>query len=214
MTQTHKPDALLLVSTHCPHCHRLETLLREREEKGELGNLDTINIEQSPDTAQQYNVRSVPWLRLGPFVFDEALASAELDRWIREVKQGRGQSRYIAYLLGRGRLNQAIEWLENGHGSLDAVIRIIADADAKINVRVGVGAILEHFENTDVIRAIISDLVLLLHDRNPTIRTDAAHYLSLTHSREVIASLKAMLEDENEEVRQVAAESIEALNQD
>jgi glutaredoxin len=211
MKQTAKPDALILVSTRCPHCHALETLVRERLAKGEIGGLDVINIEQHPEVAQQYGVRSVPWLQLGNFVFDEALTPADLDGWIEYAKEGSGQSRYIAYLLEHGKLVKAIEWLEKGNASLKAVIPILTDPDAKMNVRVGVGAILEHFEDTQAIREIAPGLIALLSDAHPAIRTDVCHYLSLMHASDAIEPLKKMLDDGDEQVRQVARESIEAL---
>ena len=208
-----KPDALILVSSHCPHCHALEKLLRERETNDLLGKLDVINIEKMPEVAQQYGVRSVPWLQLGDFVFEETLTPVELDRWIGHAKAGDGQSPYIDYLLGHGKLSKAIEWIEKGSASLQAVIQILADPDANMNVRIGIGAILEHFEDTDEIRAIVPDLLALLRDKNSMIRTDVCHYLSLTHSEDAIEPLKQMLEDKDPQVQQVARESIDVLSE-
>jgi len=212
MKQTEQPDALLLVSSHCPFCHVLETLLRERMASGSLGALDIINIEQRPEVAQQHGVRSVPWLQLGDFVFDEAMTPAELDAWIAAAKAGGGQARYIGDLLEKGKLARAIAWIENGRATLKAVMPLLADPEAKINVRVGVGAILEHFEATPAIRAVVPDLIGLLQDKNPSNRTDACHYLALTHAGEAIEPLKKMLDDEDPQVREVARESIDALS--
>ena len=127
MSKSIKPHALLLVSSHCPHCHALETLLRERMAKDLLGELDIINVEQRPEVAQRYGVRSVPWLQLGNFIFDEALTPADLDSWIEHVKEGRGQSRYVTYLLEHGKLAKAIEWIEQGNATLKAVIPMLSD---------------------------------------------------------------------------------------
>lgn len=211
MDQTEKPKARLLVSTHCLHCHALERLLRERMQRGSLESLEVINIEQSPEVAQLYAVRSVPWLQLDTYIFDEALTPSELDSWIETIKEQRGKSHYISYLLAHAKLDRAIEWVENGKATLKDVISILENPDEKINVRVGVGAILEHFENTEAMRAIVPDLISMLDSRNPMIRIDVCHYLSLTHSREVIDPLKRMLKDEDDQVRQVAQESIDVL---
>jgi thioredoxin-like negative regulator of GroEL len=211
MKQTDKPDALLLVSSRCPFCHTLETLLGER--MGRLGTLDIINIEQHPEVAQQHGVRSVPWLQLGAFVFDEAMTPAELDAWIAAAGEGRGQARYLGHLLEKGRLAKAIEWIEQGHATLKEVMPLLADADTRINVRVGVGAILEHFEDTDAIRAVVPELLGLLEDDNPATRIDACHYLALAHDRAALAPLEKMLDDADPGVREVAGESIEALGQ-
>lgn len=211
MNSSHAPAALLLVSTHCPHCHAMEALLHERMETGVLGELDVINVEHSPEVAQQYGVRSVPWMRLGNFIFDGAMTPAELDRWIAHVKVCSGDSEYIAFLLEHGKLARAIDSIEQGSTTLASLIPLLEDTDTKINVRVGIGAILEHFENTRAIREIIPELIGLMQNANSTIRTDACHYLSLTHSMDIIESLKKMLDDEDEQVREVARESIEAL---
>lgn len=213
MKKVDKPHALILISTHCPHCHALETLLQERMTSGLLGKLEVINIEQTPEVAQQYGVRSVPWLQLDEFIFDETLTPTELDRWIGHAKEGSGQSAYIAYLLDHGKMVKAIEWIEKGHATLQAVIQAFADPDAKMNVRIGIGAILEHFEDTDSMRKVIPDLVALLGDDNSVIRIDVCHYLSLTHSKDVIEPLKQMLLDEDLQVQEVARESIATLSE-
>ena len=214
MNQFNKPGALILVSTNCPHCHTLEKLLHERMESGSLDSLEIVNVERSPEVAQQYGVRSVPWLQLGEFVFDEALTPTELDGWIKELQEGGGKPQYISYLLEHGKLNKAIEWIDSGNATLKSVVAILCDPDAKINVRVGVGAILEHFENTSLIKAVVPDLTALLEKNNSTVKIDACHYLSLTHSRDAIEPLKRMLNDEDQQVRQVAQESIEAIMDD
>jgi len=212
MNTNEKVVALLLVSTRCPHCHKLQSLLQERMEKGLLTELEIINVENTPDVAQHYGVRSVPWLRLGSFVFDEVITPAELDRWIEQVKAGTGESHYINYLLEHGKLARAIEWIEHENVALNTVIPLLTDETTKINVRIGIGAILEHFAGTPAIKAIIPDLSVLLQNSNHTVRTDACYYLSLTHSPDVIESLQKLLEhEENVQVRQVAMESIEEL---
>lgn len=213
MKQTNQPNALLLVSTHCSHCHALEKLLRERLNSGELAALNIINIEQSPQVAQQYDVRSVPWLKLGSFIFDEVLTPTVLDNWIECIKEGGGQVEYISYLLEHGNLANAIEWIEKEHFSLNVIIPLLASSETKLNVRIGIGAIIEHFEGTALIKTITADLIGLLQNANSTIKIDACHYLSLTRSNDAIEPLKAMLGDEDPQVREVAQESIEALQE-
>jgi HEAT repeat protein len=146
-------------------------------------------------------------------VFEEALTPSELDGWIQHAAGDSARSHYIAYLLAKGRLAQAIAWIEQGHATLKDLVPLLEDPEAKMNLRLGVGAILEHFEGAQAIRIMIPDLVALLQNSHAAIRTDICHYLSLTHSREVIPVLEKMLEDEEQEVRQTAKESIEVLNQ-
>jgi len=211
MNSTDKPKALLLVSSHCPYCHTLETMLQESLKNELLGELDVINIEKAPGLASQYGVRSVPWLQLGKFLFGEVLTPTDLDKWIEHARKGNGHSEYIGYLLEHGQLAKAVEWIEQGNATLEDVLPLLANLDAKMNIRVGAGAILEHFEGLPALREIIPGLISLLKNDNPAIRTDACHYLSLTHSRDVLEPLKSMLDDEDQQVREVAGESIENL---
>ena len=206
-----KPVAVLLTSTHCPHCRSLKSLLMERNASGQLQQLDVIDIEQSPEVAQQYHVRSVPWLQLGDFVFDKALSPGELDYWINESTSDSGISHYLGYLLENGKLGNAIEWLEQGRATLQDVIPLLSNPDTKLNVRIGIGAIMETYEDTATIREIIPDLIGLIQHSHTTIRTDVCHYLSLTHSNDVIEPLTAMLADEDQQVRLTAKESLEEL---
>ena len=183
----------------------------ERNANGQLEQLDVINIEQSPEVAQQYHVRSVPWLQLGDFVFDKALSPGELDYWINESTSDSGISHYLGYLLENGKLGNAIESLEQGKVTLQDVIPLLSNPDSKLNVRIGIGAIMETYEDTVAIREIIPDLISLLQHTHPAIRTDVCHYLSLTHSNDAIEPLTAMLADEDQQVRQTAKEGLEEL---
>jgi glutaredoxin len=211
MKTDHKLTATLLVGSHCPHCHALESLLRQRLESGALETLDVFNVENSPELTQQYNVRSVPWLQLDGLIFNQALSPSELDDWISNIRAGTTQRRYIAHLLEHGDLPAAIEWIEQGKASLKVVVDLLSETDSKLNVRIGIGAILEHFEDSDAIRSISNDLISLLNSDDVTIRTDACHYLSLTHSNTAIGALEKMLEDKHPQVREVARESLEVL---
>ena len=57
------PDALLLISTHCPHCPAVLAALAELVKQGAIGRLEVVNLEQHPEVGQALGVRSVPWLR-------------------------------------------------------------------------------------------------------------------------------------------------------
>ena len=183
----------------------------KRNATGLLEQLEVINIEQSPDLAAPYQVRSVPWLQLGEFVFDGALTPGELDYWINESSSNSGVSHYLEYLLENGKLGNAIEWLEQGRATLQDVIPLLSNPDTKLNVRIGLGAIMETYEDTVAIREILPDLIGLIQHAHPAIRIDVCHYLSLTHSNDAIEPLTAMLADEDQQVRQTAKESLEEL---
>jgi len=205
-----KPSALLLTSSQCPHCHSLEQLLTQRQSSGQLGELDVVNIEKSPEIAQQLGIRSVPWLRLGVLEFDSAPTSDELDDWLNLSGQA-ALSAYLGYLLQNGKLQNVLEWIEQDKAGLSDLLPLLVDPEVKLNVRIGIGAVMESFEGHDQLKALYNNLVQFCQHKDPVVRIDACHYLALSHLPQALGVINKMLNDEHEHVREVAAESIELL---
>ena len=55
---------------------QLSELLKE----GVLGRLEMINIGSRPEVAAHYNVRSVPWLKVGELEFSGAMTRQEIEQ--------------------------------------------------------------------------------------------------------------------------------------
>jgi len=91
---TINPDILLLTSNHCIHCKALKTILTELMNEGVFSSFEVVNIEDHPEVTKKYNVRSVPWLRLGKYDFNEGLSRAELTDWLAQVKSDEGDTLY------------------------------------------------------------------------------------------------------------------------
>jgi hypothetical protein len=75
------PDALLLISTHCPHCPAMLAALADLVKQGTIGRLEAVNLEQCPEIGQALGVRSVPWLRIGRIELTGVHSKAELAEW-------------------------------------------------------------------------------------------------------------------------------------
>jgi thioredoxin-like negative regulator of GroEL len=211
MNQQSGSHALLLISTQCPHCHVMQGLLQERYQDGRLAGLEVVNIDQSPESAQTYAVRSVPWLQLNDFEFDGVLTPTELDRWIEKTLDKDASTAYLEHLLLNGKLSSAIAWLERGKASIGDLLPLIVKEDVKINVRIGIGAVLENFEDSSALSKVISELAAMAVHHSPTIRADVCHYLMLTHAPDSINLIKKMLQDEDEHVREIARDSLAEL---
>ncbi|HEC29195.1 MAG TPA: hypothetical protein ENI65_06380 [Gammaproteobacteria bacterium] len=211
MSAINSPEALLLTSTHCQHCHTLELLLHKRLADGRLKGLDVINIEQSPELVKQHNARSVPWLQLGTCIFDEALTPGELDHWIALITDNQARSPYLEYLLSNGKLDWVLEWFEHDKACLNDLIAILIKDDVKMNVRIGISAVMERYEDTDAIRKVVPELAKLIQHEDPVIRMDACHYLTLTRSDGITGPINNLLNDEDRQVRQIAQECLEEI---
>ncbi len=61
--------------------------------------------------------------------------------------------------------------------------------------------------------ALIPELGELTRHEDARVRSDACHYLSLTHDDSAKQYIVPLLDDEHDEVREVAEESLEVLNE-
>jgi thiol-disulfide isomerase/thioredoxin len=213
-SEQHKsaPEALMLLGTQCPHCPYVLASLSDLVKKGVLSRLEVINLEQRPDIAQDLGVQSVPWVRIGQFELTGLRSKSELEEWIEKANTSAGDTKYIEELLAEGKVNQVLDMIEKDNQLLQALLALIADGDAKINARLGVGVIMEEYEGRPELTALIPGLGELTRSQDARVRSDAAHYLSLTHDVSVKAFIEPLLEDSHAEVREVAEDSLAELN--
>jgi thioredoxin-like negative regulator of GroEL len=213
-SEQHKsaPEALMLLGTQCPHCPYVLASLSDLVKKGVLSRLEVVNLEQRPDIAQELGVQSVPWVRIGQFELTGLRSKSELEEWIEKANTSAGNTKYIEELLAEGKVNQVLGMIEKDNQLLQALLELIADGDAKINARLGVGVIMEEYEGKSELATLIPGLGELTRSQDARVRSDAAHYLSLTHDVSVKTFIEPLLEDSHAEVREVAEESLAELN--
>jgi HEAT repeat protein len=70
---------------------------------------------------------------------------------------------------------------------------------------------MEDYEGTAELLALVPELGELTRHQDARVRSDACHYLSLTHNASVRPYIEALLHDEHPEVREVAEESLTEL---
>lgn len=202
----------MLLGTHCPHCPSVLGSLSELVKQGVISKLEVVNLEQRPETGRELGVRSVPWVRIGPFEFYGLHSKAELQSWAEQAGTEQGMTKYFEQLLGDGEVMQVLGMIGNDHSLLHALIGLVSDVDARINARIGAAVIMEDYEGKPELLALIPELGELTRHEDARVRSDACHYLSLTHDVSVKQYIEPMLEDEHEEVREVAEESLAAIN--
>jgi hypothetical protein len=205
------PDALLLVSTHCPHCPAMLAALADLLKQGAIGRLEAINLEQRPEVGQSLGVRSVPWLRLGRIELAGAHGKSELAEWAAKADSEAGLADWFHLLLKEGQLPRAQAMIEAEPELLAAVLPIVGNVDASLNVRLGAGVLLETFAGSDTLRALLPRLGELSQHADARVRADACHYLGLTQDSAAKSWLNARRDDEDADVREIAAESIQAI---
>lgn len=208
-----KPDALLLVANGCPHCPTVREGLSELARAEKIGKLEVVNINERPEVAESLGVRSVPWIQLGPFELEGLHSPAELRHWAEKASSPHGIADYYSELFKTGQLAKVIAHIRKEDSRLSTLVDLLSDPDTELQVRIGIGAVMEEFEGTRLLKSMTGRLGKLTLAVDNTIRSDACHYLGLTHSARAIPYLETCLDDPDAEVREIASESLESLGQ-
>lgn len=209
--QTAAPNVLMLLSTGCSHCPAVLNILTDLLKSGQIRKLEAINIFEQPDIAQQYNVRSVPWLKIGDIELSGSQNKAEILRAILQSSSDTGLIEHYDGLLNNGQLQEVIEHIQNNTQHLPLLLEMLQDEQIKISVQIGIGAIMEEFAETPTLIALIPALTDLTKHPLSRVRNDACFYLSLTAVPEVKPIITALLNDSDKEVQETANDCLEDL---
>ena len=208
------PDALLLMTSSCPHCPTVLQGLSALIKAGKIARLEAINLTLRPEAATSFGVRSVPWVRIGDFVLEGLQSQAELQRWAVLAGTADGMATYLAEALKKGDLQKVKDMVTEDDGSrLHALLDLLASPDTELHVRLGIGALMEELEDSETLVRQLEQLTALASHTDTRVRLDACHYLSLTRSPRAIPVLKELLHDPDAEVRATAAEGLAAMEQ-
>jgi thioredoxin-like negative regulator of GroEL len=205
------PTVLMLMGTQCAYCGPMMLMLTELMKSGRISELRIVNIEKDPELARELGVRSVPWLQVGPFELLGSHSKEELAMWLERASNLTGVSDYLAQVLAEGNIDYATRLIERYPQALQNVLQLMADPDAKINVRLGVGVLIEDMAESRQFETVIPQLLDYLSSKDARTRGDACHYLSLTKNPAYIPIIEKLLSDESEEVREIAQDSLEEL---
>ena len=99
-------QAQLFIAPGCPHCPAVLQVMSELIKSGEIAELDVTNIAAAPEKAKKFHVRSVPWIKIGPFEFTGAHTKSELLTWINRVHSPTGMIEYFNELFSQGSLKK------------------------------------------------------------------------------------------------------------
>lgn len=206
-------DAVLMVTSQCPHCTSVMRSLSEMVKQGELASLEIINIEKKPEAAEQLAVRSVPWVKMGWFELEGLHSHKELQAKALQASSEEGALVYISEELLEGRVNKVLSLLDRQHGLIQHVLTLLDDAEAKINIRLGIAVVMEEYASAKWFLPYISQLTEYTQHDDKRVRADVCHYLSLTENTVVIPAVQKLLNDDSEEVREVAEDSLQDLRE-
>ena len=186
-------------------------ILSDMVKRGRLGRLEVVNLESHPEVVESHRVRSVPWLRLGLFELTGVRSRDELEQWAERAGTEQGLADYFHTLLKEGELSKVLAHVHAQPDSLVALLPIVGNPEASINVRIGAGAVFEDMMGSPALQALTQGLGELSGYEDARVRADACHYLGLTRSPQASDFLTHCLHDHDAEVREIAAESLELI---
>jgi thioredoxin-like negative regulator of GroEL len=211
---TTSPDALLLLTSQCPHCPTVLQGLGELVKKGLVGRLEVVNIDARPDIAEQYGIRTVPWFRLGEFELEGLHSLAELQQWAERATSADGLSLYYTELFKQGQLPRVLSAIRRHEHHITALLDLTANPDTELTVRIGVSAVIEDNAGSRLLQAQLPILVQLARHSDPRVRSDAAHFLALSGSAAALAEIETLAQDPEPSVREIAEDCIVELKEE
>lgn len=141
--------------------------------------------------------------------FDYPLAGDATRALLRASLRDRAEQ--FAIWLLEGQLKSVLAVVEKNPRALADLLPIVADPAANLNVRFGASAALECYAGTPALQALVPALGMLAGHGDHRVRADACHILGLSGAPQAIKYLEARLDDPDAEVREIAAEGLEAL---
>ena len=207
------PDALMLLGTHCPHCPSVLNGLATLVKTGTIGSLKVINIEQRPELARDLGVRTVPWVRLGPFELEGLHSETELKKWAENASSEAGMAAWLDELLSNGNIGKATRLVQSTPDAIHALLALFANPEIQLNTRIGISAIMEELENSTLLKSVVDKLGELTRHEDARIRGDACHYLALSGAPGAARYIKPLLQDQDPDTKELAAESLQTLEE-
>ena len=210
-TSSTPPDALMLLGTHCPHCPSVLNGLTTLVKAGIVGSLKVINIEQRPDLARELGIRTVPWVRLGPFELEGLHSEKELKQWAENASSEAGMAAWLDELLSNGNIGKASKFVQSSPDAIHALLVLFADPEIQLNTRIGISAIMEELQDSALLQSVVEKLGALTRNEDARIRGDACHYLALSGTQQAARFIKPLLQDQDSETKELAQESLQRL---
>ena len=192
------PSAMLFIATGCQHCPAVLQSLSELIKEGLIGQLDITNIVTAPEKAQQYNVRSVPWVKIGEFELTGLRSKSELKEWIEKAtspEENTDMSAYFEELMTSGELEKVHQIVREKPNSMSSLFNIMANEDSSLSARIGVGAVIENLAGDSILIETIPTLAEYTQHKRAQVRNDACYYLGLTHNEQAKPFIEALLKE-------------------
>jgi hypothetical protein len=198
----------LFITESCPHCASALQSLTELTKAGDIGVLEINNLAQVPEKGLALDIRSVPWIKIGPFELVGQHSKQELLSWIHRLESSTGMQDYLSELFTGGKLLKVIALIKKEPQLLENFPPMIANPDTPLGAKIGISAVFEDFQGEEILHPLIPALSELLQSEEPAVRNDACYFLGLTESQDAIPAIQTLVHDEREEIRETVHDAL------
>ncbi len=203
-----KPEILMLSSASCTNCKSLKMILKKLKPANLYSNIVEKNVESNSQLVSQYNIKSVPWIKINDMEFFGLLTEAELKFWLKQANHSNPMLVYFTELLKKGSLIQAIQIVKRNTTHLETLIELISNVDTKMQVRIGITAIFEEFDKHKVLTSCITPLSQKINHESELVRADIAYLISLIQNNDATLLLQKMKKDTSTQVLEIVNDAL------
>lgn len=200
------PDALLLMTAGCPHCPAALQSLTMLLKEGAIGRLEIINVAIHTDEAETRGVKSVPWIRIGPYEVEGVSSPGKLREMAQGVNDNAVFDAWLLETLKAGHRQKFESMVRREPHRIHAMARLMRNPEASMAVRLGIGAVLEELHGSGLTEPLIPALGEMLDSDDRLLRADACHFLTLIGGEGIRSYMQSCLTDPDGEIREIAEE--------
>lgn len=171
----------------------------------EISALDIVDVAENPERAETYDLQSVPSFLLDGQLFNGLRTVGELKAILHAEEHDRLRQQ-LEDELNSGQLEPVQQRIETDAESREVILRILADPDTPLQLRIGLSAIFEALAGSQLLRKMSPAFMRLSISAMPRIAIDACYYLYLVGTPECIGQLQKLSLSASSEVAEQAAE--------
>jgi hypothetical protein len=195
----------LFVMQGCQVCPQMERTFHDLQEKGEITELKIFDVNEHPQLAQHYNIRSVPYYRINGVAFTGLKSQAEILKLLDSQSEQSLQI-WIADQLADGQLAEVETRVAQNPLARQALMTMLEDSDTPLMVRIGLTAIIESLAGIGLLAGLETRFVQLAEHPEDRIAIDAIYYLQLLSTPATLAKLAQIASSGKPELQQQAQE--------
>ncbi|MGD9202614.1 MAG: thioredoxin family protein [Chitinispirillia bacterium] len=214
LSQISKPAHIAVnITSSCPHCQHAVRAANSLALQCEKISVSIYDIEQFPENAEKYSIKSVPLTVIdhrhiiNNTVSEKVLAQYILDRGTEE-----NERTVFLSQINTGNIDLTLKSIVDKAQNLKQFI--YAWKNSTLSLRMGLFLLAEKVIDHDreLFYIIIADLIDILSSQDIALRGDTVDLLSQIGHKDAIEPIKKLLNDPNPDIVELAKDALEELN--